>query len=52
MLIVDDIEQNKIPTHLFVDNVEGENTEAVELLLAGSRAHRVERATVSSFQLL
>merc|ERR1712223_1393086 len=31
--------------HLFVDNVEGENTEAVELLLAGGRAHRVERAT-------
>ena len=44
------LSKNKATTRLFVDNVEGENTEAVELLLAGSRAHRVERATVSSFQ--
>ena len=52
MLIVDDLSKRKAPTHLFVDNVEGENTEAVELLLAGGGAHRVERATVSIFQLL
>ena len=31
-------------THLFVDDVEGENTEAVELLLACGRTHTVERA--------
>ena len=50
-LTVDDFEQKrKATTHFFVDNVEGENTEAVELLLASGRAHRVERATVSSFQ--
>ena len=49
MLTVNDLSKRKAPTHFFVNNVEGENTEAVELLLAGGGAHRVERATVSSF---
>ena len=32
--------------HLFIDNVERENTETVELLLSSSSAHRVEGAAM------
>ena len=35
---------NKEKSHLFIDNVEGENTKTVEFLLSSSGADRVESA--------
>ena len=35
---------NREKSHLFIDNVERENAETVELLLSSSSAHRVEGA--------
>ena len=37
---------NREKSHLFIDNVERENTKTVELLLPSGGAHRVEGAAV------
>ena len=47
--IVKGFSQKEERSHLFIDNVERENTETVELLLSSSSAHRVESAAVKIY---
>ena len=45
------IVNNRERSHLFIDNVERENTKTVELLLSSSGAHRVEGAAVKNVNI-
>ena len=45
------IVNNREKSHLFIDNVERENTKTVELLLPSSGAHRVEGAAVKNVNI-